>query len=66
MIWRPTGTLGAVSEQLENSQRIGKRYYLTYHAPSHSPDASDELVIGGQRFQQYFQAEDESTEIREI
>jgi DNA sulfur modification protein DndD len=60
------GMTGAVSDQMENSNRIGKRYYLTYHAPSHSPDASDELVIGGQRLQQYFQADEECTEIREI
>lgn len=60
------GMTGAVSEQLENSHRIGKRYYLTYHAPSHSKDASDELVIGSQRLQQYFQADEECTEIREI
>jgi len=60
------GMTGAVSDQLENSNRIGKRYYLTYHAPSHSPDASDELNIGGQRLQQYFQADEECTEIREI
>lgn len=60
------GMTGAVSEQLENSQRIGKRYYLTYHAPTHSKDASDELVIGNQRLQQYFQADEECTEIREI
>lgn len=60
------GMTGAVSDQLENSNRIGKRYYLTYHAPSHSPDASDELVIGNRRLQQYFQADEERTEIKEI
>lgn len=60
------GMTGAVSDQLENSHRIGKRYYLTYHAPSHSKDTSDELVIGSQRLQQYFQADEECTEIREI
>ena len=60
------GMTGAVSDQLENSKRIGKRYYLTYHAPTHSKDASDELVIGNQRLQQYFQADEERTEIKEI
>lgn len=60
------GMTGAVSEQLENSQRIGKRYYLTYHAPTHSGDISDELVIGERRFQQYFKADEELTEIMEI
>jgi DNA sulfur modification protein DndD len=60
------GMTGAVSNQLENSHRIGKRYYLTYHAPSNFKDASDELVIGGLRLQQYLQAEEECTEIKEI
>jgi DNA sulfur modification protein DndD len=57
---------GAVSDQMENSNRIGRRYYLTYHAPSHASDAADELVIGNQRLQQYFHADEECTEIKEI
>jgi DNA sulfur modification protein DndD len=60
------GMTGAVSDEMENSNRIGRRYYLTYHAPSHASDAADELVIGNQRLQQYFHADEECTEIKEI
>jgi DNA sulfur modification protein DndD len=60
------GMTGAVSEQLENSKRIGKRYYLTYHAPSNPEDASEELQLNGKCYRQYFQSDEERTEILEI
>jgi DNA sulfur modification protein DndD len=60
------GMTGAVSEQLEQSKRIGKRYYLTYHAPSNSEDASEELLLNGKCYRQYFQSDEERTEIIEI
>ena len=60
------GKTGAVSDQLENSNRIGKRYYLSYHAPALPKDATEELDIGAQHYQLYFQSDDKRTEIVEI
>lgn len=60
------GVANAVSEQLDGSGRIGKRYYLTYHAPNLPQGRMDCLVVEGQEFQLYFESEEEFTEIREI
>jgi len=55
---------GEVEAVLSSSGRIGKRYYLTYYGPAKPEKASPELVVEGQRIQQYFPLEtDEYTEI---
>jgi len=55
---------GEVEAVLSASGRIGKRYYLTYYGPAKPEKASPELVVEGQRIQQYFPLEtDEYTEI---
>lgn len=55
---------GEVEAVLTSSGRIGKRYYLTYYGPAMPEKASPELVVEGQRIQQYFALEtDEYTEI---
>lgn len=55
---------GEVEAVLSSSGRIGKRYYLTYYGPSMPERAAPELVVEGQKIQQYFPLEtDEYTEI---
>jgi len=55
---------GEVEQVLSSSGRIGKRYYLTYYGPAKPEKASPELVVEGQRIQQYFSLEtDEYSEI---
>jgi len=55
---------GEVEAVLSSSGRIGKRYYLTYYGPTMPERAAPELIIEGQRIQQYFPLEtDEYTEI---
>jgi DNA sulfur modification protein DndD len=57
---------GDVAEALQETGRIGKRYYLTYHGPSMPERAQPQLVIDGQPIQQYFQSDEEYTEICEL
>ena len=57
---------GDVAEALRETGRIGKRYYLTYHGPSMPERAQPQLVVDGQTVQQYFQSNEEFTEIREL
>lgn len=58
---------GQVETVLNESGRVGKRYYLTYHGPTIPERANPELVINGQAIQQYFPSEvDEFTEIRKL
>lgn len=55
---------GEVEAVLTASGRVGKRYYLTYYGPSMPEKAAPELVIEGQKIQQYFPLEnDEYTEL---
>lgn len=55
---------GEVEAVLSASGRIGKRYYLTYYGPAKPEKASPDLVVEGQKIQQYFPLEtDEYTEI---
>lgn len=55
---------GEVEAVLTSSGRIGKRYYLTYYGPAKPEKASQELVVEGQKIQQYFPLEtDEYTKI---
>lgn len=57
---------GPVEEELKRSGRIGKRYMLTYQAPTLKEDASDELIVDGNRYQQYLRSEEEMTNINSI
>lgn len=57
---------GAVGEELKRSGRIGKRYMLTYQAPTLKEDAADELSIEGNRYKQYSSSEEEMTHIQQI
>lgn len=57
---------GDVAEALQETGRIGKRYYLAYYGPSMPERAQPQLVIDGQPIQQYFQSAEEYTEIREL
>lgn len=55
---------GEVEAALKTSGRISKRYYLRYYGPTMPEKAAPELVVDGQRIQQYFQLDnDEYTEI---
>lgn len=55
---------GEVEAVLSSSGRIGKRYYLTYYGPSMPEKAGPDLIVEGQKIQQYFPLEtDEYTEI---
>lgn len=55
---------GEVEAVLTASGRVGKRYYLRYYGPSMPEKAAPELVIEGQKIQQYFPLEnDEYTEL---
>ena len=57
---------GDVADALRETGRIGKRYYLAYHGPSMPDRAQPQLVVDGQTVQQYFQSNEEFTEIREL
>jgi len=58
---------GQVERALNESGRVGKRYYLKYHGPTMPERATQELVVNDQRFQQYVSdRSDEFTEICEI
>jgi hypothetical protein len=57
---------GPVEEELKRSGRIGKRYMLTYQAPTLKEDAADKLVIEGDQYQQYSSSEEEMTNIQQI
>lgn len=58
---------GQVEVALNETGRVGKRYYLAYHGPTIPERANPELEVNGQRIQQYFCCTtDEFTEIREL
>jgi DNA sulfur modification protein DndD len=58
---------GQVENALNESGRIGKRYYLRYHGPAMPERAAPELVVNGQRYKQYVaDPTDEFTEVCEI
>lgn len=45
---------GQVERALNETGRVGKRYYLAYHGPTMPERANPELVVNGQAIQQYF------------
>lgn len=58
---------GQVETALNESGRVGKRYYLTYHGRVMPERANPELVVNGHSIQQYFPSEyEEFTEIRGV
>jgi DNA sulfur modification protein DndD len=58
---------GQVERALDETGRVGKRYYLAYHGPAIPERANPELVVNGLAIQQYFPSnDDEFTEVREI
>jgi DNA sulfur modification protein DndD len=58
---------GQVETSLNESGRVGKRYYLAYHGPTMPDRANPELVINGESIQQYFRNDSEEfTEIRSL
>lgn len=58
---------GQVERAMNETGRVGKRYYLAYHGPTIPERANPELVVNGQAIQQYFPlTDDEFTEVREL
>jgi DNA sulfur modification protein DndD len=58
---------GQVEAALNESGRVGKRYYLAYHGPTIPERANPELVINGEAIQQYFSCQtEEFTEIKAL
>lgn len=58
---------GQVERAMNETGRVGKRYYLVYHGPTIPERANPELVVNGQAIQQYFpMTDDEFTEVREL
>lgn len=50
---------GQVETALNESGRVGKRYYLTYHGPTMPDRANPDLVVNGQVIKQYFPSTDD-------
>lgn len=58
---------GQVEAALNESGRVGKRYYLTYQGSTMPDRANPELVVNGQAIQQYFPSDrEEFSEIRAL
>jgi len=58
---------GQVETALNESGRVGKRYYLTYQGSTMPDRANPELVVNGQAIQQYFPSDrEEFSEIRAL
>ncbi len=58
---------GAVEKALNESGRVGRRYYLAYHGPTIPERARPHLTVNGQTFAQYHSRDsDEYTEIVEL
>ena len=58
---------GQVERALNDTGRVGKRYYLSYHGPTMPERANPELVVNGQAIQQYFPDKNEEyTAIKEL
>jgi len=57
---------GPVADVLRKARRVGKRYYLCYHGPKLALNARSELSLEGKLLEQYVEAREEHTEIREV
>jgi DNA sulfur modification protein DndD len=63
----PTQYDGDVNEALESVGRVGRRYYLKFTGPTIPDRAHPDLIVGGQKIQQYYTSQDEEfTEICEL
>jgi DNA sulfur modification protein DndD len=60
------GMANAVSDKMEQSNRIGKRYYLAYHGPGPLTEAGEVLELNGKSYQLYYPSEEKKTEIKEV
>jgi DNA sulfur modification protein DndD len=59
---------GSVEKALKEAGRVGKRYYLAYHGPENQlrEGAHKNITVEGTEYQQYFEAENEFTQIKEL
>jgi len=59
---------GDVEKALRETGKVAKRYYLAYHGPENTlrQGANTHLVVEGKEYQQYFTADEEFTEIKEL
>lgn len=59
---------GDVEKALRETERVAKRYYLAYHGPENTlrQGANAYLTVEGKEYQQYFKADEEFTEIKEL
>ena len=58
---------GQVEHALNETGRVGKRYYLAYHGPTIPERANPKLVVNGQPIQQYYPDNNEEyTAIKEL
>jgi len=59
---------GDVEKALRETGRVAKRYYLAYHGPENTlrQGANAYLTVEGKEYQQYFKANEEFTEIKEL
>ncbi len=58
---------GQVERALNETGRVGKRYYLAYHGPAMPERSNPELVVNGLAIQQYFPDKNEEyTTIKEL
>ena len=57
---------GEVEQELGTSNRIGKRYFLRYHAPSKRDDAAGVLTVGNTKVPIFQTDETEHTELVEL
>ena len=59
---------GDAEKTFKEEGRVGKNYYLAYHGPKNKlrESTQDYITVNGKRYQQYYEAEEEYTEIIEI
>ena len=59
---------GDVEKALRETGRVAKRYYLAYNGPENTlrQGANAYLTVEGKEYQQYFKADEEFTEIKEL
>ena len=57
---------GDVERELGQSDRVGRRYILRYHAPTKRDDANDKVSIAGREFTIFLKDETEHTQLSEV
>lgn len=58
--------LGEVEQELGASKRVGRQYYLRYHAPKKRPDAAAKIRVANKEYVVFQEDDIEHTEIIEI